>query len=119
VVGVILPVMPALPFFLASAWSFSKSSPELEAWLMEHPWVGPALVRFRKHRVVPRIVKVVSIASMWGAFGIALAFGDLPTWALATQGVLVTAGSALLLTFPSRVPASMAPASSAPSSSAT
>jgi len=106
VVGLVLPVMPALPFFLASAWSFSKSSPELEAWILEHPWVGPGLRRFRDHRVVPRLVKVVSIGSMWGALGLAVAFTPLPAWALATQGALVAAGSLLLLTFPSREPSS-------------
>lgn len=109
VVGAILPVMPAMPFFLASAWGFSKSSPELEAWLMKHPLVGPSLVRFRRHRVVPTSFKVVSIGSMAIGFALSLALSGVPLWARLTQAGLIVVGSAFLLQFPSREPSPGAP----------
>lgn len=104
VVGVLLPVMPAMPFFFLSVWGFSKSSPELERWLLRHPMVGPSLLRFRRYRFVPLSLKVASVGSMVVALGLSFAFMDLPFWAKVTQAALVFLGSVFLLQFPSRLP---------------
>jgi uncharacterized protein len=104
VIGVLLPVMPAMPFFLVSAWGFSKSSPALETWLMKHPLVGPSLDRFRRHRVVPMSFKLVSVGSMLAAFSVSFALPGVPLWARVTQGTLIALGSVFLLQFPSKEP---------------
>jgi uncharacterized protein len=106
VVGAVLPIAPAMPFFLASAWGFSKSSPELEAWLLRHPWVGPGLARFRRHRVLPRTFKLISVGSMVLGFAFSLAIPAVPLWARWMQAAFVVIGSAFVLQFPSRVPSS-------------
>lgn len=104
VLGAVLPVLPTTPFMLLAAWGFSRSSPEFERWLLQHPWFGPGIVRFRMHRVVPARVKAVSYATMLVTFGLSLASGRLSWWALAAQAALMGYGAWYLARLPSKVP---------------
>lgn len=104
VVGAVLPIMPALPFFIVSAWGFSRSSPELESWLMQHPLVGPSLVRFRRYRVVPTTFKALSIGMMVVGFAGGFVIPGVPLWARLVQAGLIVASSIILLQFPSHEP---------------
>jgi uncharacterized membrane protein YbaN (DUF454 family) len=35
-VGMLLPIMPTTIFLIVAAWFFGRSSPRLEAWLLNH-----------------------------------------------------------------------------------
>lgn len=37
VAGTVLPFLPATPFFILAAYAFSRGSPKVESWLLEHP----------------------------------------------------------------------------------
>ncbi|MBU3823872.1 MAG: YbaN family protein [Candidatus Oceanisphaera merdipullorum] len=52
IIGVFLPVMPTTPFVLLAAFFFSKSSPRIHAWLVNHPWFGPLIQDWQTHRGV-------------------------------------------------------------------
>lgn len=64
VAGVALPVLPTTPFVLLSAWAFARSSPRLEAWLREHPRLGPPLRAWEQRRAIPRGAKAVAAVSL-------------------------------------------------------
>ena len=68
-IGVLLPVMPTTIFLIIAAWCFSRSSPRLEKWLLEHPVFGPTLVQWREHGAIPKRVKWIACGGM--AFGYA------------------------------------------------
>jgi uncharacterized membrane protein YbaN (DUF454 family) len=104
VLGAVLPVLPTTPFMLLAAWGFSRSSRKFERWLLQHPWFGPGIVRFRAHRVVPARVKWVSYATMLVTFGLSLASGRLSWWALTAQAALMGYGAWYLARLPSKVP---------------
>jgi uncharacterized protein len=38
--GVVLPILPTTPFLILAAFAFSKSSPRLRQWLVEHNIFG-------------------------------------------------------------------------------
>lgn len=64
VAGLVLPVLPTTPFLLLSAWAFARSSPRLEAWLRNHPRLGPPLSAWEERRAIPRGAKAVAVASL-------------------------------------------------------
>lgn len=64
VVGVFLPVMPTVPFVLLAAWAAARSSPKLNAWLEQHPRMGPMIVDWRRGGVVRRGAKWTASALM-------------------------------------------------------
>ena len=51
--GAVLPVVPTTPFLLVAAWAFARSSPRLEAWLRDHPRLGPPLREWEARRAIP------------------------------------------------------------------
>lgn len=64
VAGVALPVLPTTPFLLVSVWAFGRSSPRLEAWLRDHPRLGPPLRAWAQRRAIPPRAKTVAVASL-------------------------------------------------------
>ena len=78
--GVVLPVMPHVPFFLVALWAAGKGWPALERWLLDHPQFGPQLRNWKDHRAISLPVKCISTLTMaFSAVGMQL-FGDLPLW---------------------------------------
>lgn len=63
-IGAITPGVPTTFFALLAAWAFSKSSPELDKWLHEHPWFGKYLNNWEKKRIYPHKGRVMMVAVM-------------------------------------------------------
>ncbi|AEN73161.1 protein of unknown function DUF454 [Rhodothermus marinus SG0.5JP17-172] len=55
--GIVLPVLPATPFFLLAAYFFARSSPRLEQWLLDLPRIGPSIRAYRAGLGIPRRTK--------------------------------------------------------------
>lgn len=53
-VGVVLPLLPTVPFVLLAAFFFARSSPALERRLTEHPRFGPHIAAWRSRGAVSR-----------------------------------------------------------------
>jgi hypothetical protein len=64
VVGAFLPLLPTTPFLLVAAWAAGRGWPQLEAWLVAHPRLGPPIRRWRDHRAVPRGAKWAASVTM-------------------------------------------------------
>jgi len=64
VAGVVLPVLPTVPFLILAAWAGSKGWPALEAWLLNHAHFGPAIRRWRESGAVPRRAKWLAAVMM-------------------------------------------------------
>ena len=86
-VGIVLPGLPSTIFFLAAAAAFSKSSPRLEAWVLDLRGVGPLIRDYRAGLGMPRRAKVIAITMMWTAIVLS---------GLATGLVAVALGLAVL-----------------------
>ena len=63
-IGVALPVMPTVPFLIASAWAASRGWPAFEIWLLNHRLFGPPIVQWRQRGAVPRRAKWLSCSMM-------------------------------------------------------
>jgi uncharacterized protein len=72
IIGAVLPLMPTTVFLILAAGCFARSSPRLEAWLMNHPRFGPTLRAWRENGAIPRKAKVFACLGM--GVGLALFF---------------------------------------------
>lgn len=76
VVGAFLPVMPTTPFLLVALWAFSKSSPRLQRWLMNHPRYGATLRDWHEHGAIGTNIKVIAVVAMLASVGMLMTITD-------------------------------------------
>jgi uncharacterized membrane protein YbaN (DUF454 family) len=67
IAGVMLPGVPTTVFVIAASYCFSRSSPRVERWLRENPWLGPSLRRVAPGGGMPSSAKRAALAAMWTA----------------------------------------------------
>jgi uncharacterized membrane protein YbaN (DUF454 family) len=91
-VGMVLPLLPTVPFLLLTAACWSRASPRWHRWLLSRPRLGPAIARWERERTVPRRAKLTAIAlivpSMTASIWLVRNHAWLP-WVLAGVAVLV------------------------------
>lgn len=63
--GLVLPLMPATPFFLIAAWCFVRSSPRFHHWLVTHPCFGTILSAYRERRGLTLKQKTSILTILW------------------------------------------------------
>lgn len=90
-IGIVLPIMPTVPFLLLAAFCFARSNPAWERRLLEHPRYGPPLRQWRDRRAISRKAKISAITAM-AAGGVVTWFALGWPWVLVSVAVLVLAG---------------------------
>lgn len=91
-IGIVLPLLPTVPFFLLATFSFARSNPALERWLLDHPRYGPPILLWRKNGAISRRAKWAAT----GAFTVSIALGFLFShwpWSLAPPLVALISGT--------------------------
>lgn len=51
-IGVVLPLIPTVPFALLAAFCFARSSERMHLWLLQHRIFGPAIANWNAHGAV-------------------------------------------------------------------
>lgn len=90
-IGIFVPLLPTTDFMLLALPCFARSSPRLEAWLLNHPRFGPALQAWQRERAVPLRAKRMA----W----IGMALGYALFWLHAWPGWLLSIGVAAFMLF--------------------
>lgn len=88
-VGAFLPLMPTTIFLILAVGCFARSSPQLEAWLLDHPRFGPSLRAWRENGAISRKGKLLACTGM--------ALGYAVFWFMARPGLTVDVVVALAL----------------------
>lgn len=70
--GIFLPLLPTVPFYLLAAFGFSKSSTKMHSWMLSHKIIGPEIRNWNENRIIKRRAKIMASAGMAGSFVLAL-----------------------------------------------
>jgi uncharacterized membrane protein YbaN (DUF454 family) len=90
--GVLLPLLPTVPFVILAAFCFARSSPALEARLLEHRVFGPHILRWREHGAISRKGKRAALVAFAVSAVFALLLSPLP-WSLIPLAAAAIGGS--------------------------
>lgn len=63
-IGLVLPVVPQVPFLLLGAAAAAKGWPWLDARLVAHPTFGPLILAWRERRAIPLRAKVFCVLGL-------------------------------------------------------
>lgn len=100
VVGAFLPILPTTPFLLLAVACFARSSPKLEAWLMNHPKFGPTLRNWREHGAIPRRAKIAAVVMMSVSYAIFWFGTSPPLWRAVLVAALMIGPAIFVVTRP-------------------
>ncbi|SIN62318.1 hypothetical protein SAMN02745824_1048 [Parasphingorhabdus marina DSM 22363] len=91
-IGIFLPLLPTVPFVILAAFCFARSSPRLEAWLLDHAYFGPHIRNWRNNRSITKKGKRAALLAFAVSIVIALLFVDLP-WNLIPVAAALIGGT--------------------------
>ena len=91
IVGAFLPLLPTTPFLLVAVWCFSRSSPRLEQWLLNHRVLGPPLRNWRGEGAISARAKIIAVSLICASYGFFL-YRTQPSLTVAAVVGLILAG---------------------------
>lgn len=74
-IGVVLPLLPTVPFLLLAAFCFARSSERLHNWLLSHKTFGPMIEDWHRSGAIRPNAKKAATVSIAAVFGISLIVG--------------------------------------------
>jgi len=86
--GLILPLLPGVPFLIIALWAFSKSSERFHHWLYTHEVFGPPLRAWNSYRVISPKAKLAAATGMTVALVTLIATGAALTTIIIVATVL-------------------------------
>ena len=91
-IGAFLPLLPTVPFVILAAFCFARSSPRLEARLLNHPHFGHHIVAWREKGAISRKGKIAASVAFAVSIAAALIFAPWP-WSMAPVVAAAVTGS--------------------------
>lgn len=88
-IGIVLPLLPTVPFMLLAAFFFARSSERLHNWLLGHPTFGPPIEDWNARGAINPRVKRISTVSVVAVFALSLILG-LKTSVLIIQAIVLS-----------------------------
>jgi uncharacterized protein len=100
--GVVLPLLPATPFFILAAACFARAYRPFHEWMLAHRLIGPMLREWHHHRSIPYRTKMVAIVTMLLSFGSSIYFVVQPRWLQALLAIIALGLALWMYRIPSR-----------------
>ncbi len=71
-IGVVLPLVPTVPFLLLATFCFARSSERLHHWLVTHKRFGPAILDWNERGAIRPTAKRLATVSILAVFTLSL-----------------------------------------------
>ena len=91
-IGIFLPLLPTVPFYILAAFCFGRSNPVWEARLLDHPHFGQHIRAWRERGAISLRAKRLALTMLAGSAIIGLITLPLP-WALLPATVAIVTGT--------------------------
>lgn len=104
VVGIVVPVLPTVPFLLLAAACFLRSSERLHRWLVTHPLFGTHIADYLAGRGLRVRAKVTALAMLWVSILLSVILVVPLLWADAVMLAVAAAVSVYILRLPTCPP---------------
>ncbi len=75
IVGIVIPLLPTVPFLLLAAFFFARSSSRLHNWLLSHRVFGPLITDWTRSGSINLRAKRLATLSILAVLAVSLAFG--------------------------------------------
>ncbi len=99
-VGVVLPLLPTVPFLLLAAFFFARSSSRLHNWLITHRLFGPMILDWQRSGAIRPAAKKAATLSVAAVFGLSVVLSA-PPHVLIIQAVVLGGVMVFIWTRPS------------------
>lgn len=100
VVGIVLPLLPTVPFLLLAAFCYARGSDRLHAWLIDHPRLGAPILDWQERGAISIRAKLLASLSILGAFSLSFVL-DVSTTVLVIQAIVLSVVTVFIWTRPS------------------
>lgn len=94
-IGMFLPVLPTVPFWLLAAACFLRGSARLYKWLMTHPQYGEYIYQYREAKAISNRTRIVAITMLW--VGMAISIWIVPVTAVKIGLAIIGTGVTVYL----------------------
>jgi uncharacterized membrane protein YbaN (DUF454 family) len=75
IIGIVVPGLPATPFFLLTAGLYLRSSEKLYNKLLSNKWIGRYIIKYQTNKGLTKRSKIVALVIMWSMIALScLAF---------------------------------------------
>lgn len=91
-IGIVVPLLPTVPFYILAAFLFGKGNPAFERRLLEHPRFGPHIRQWRERGAISRRGKIAAIMMLAASAAAGLLLLP-PPWAYIPAGVALLTGT--------------------------
>ncbi|MFS4581629.1 YbaN family protein [Phaeobacter sp. C3_T13_0] len=88
-VGVVLPLLPTVPFLLLSSFFFANSSERLHGWIISHRIFGPMIQDWNEKGAIRPAAKKAATISVAAVFTLSLVLSA-PTHVLIIQAIVLS-----------------------------
>ena len=75
IIGVVLPLLPTVPFLLLATFCFARSSQKLHSWLISHKTFGPMIIAWTNSGAIGLPAKRYATLSILAVFSLSIVIG--------------------------------------------